>query len=187
MKKRYTLEQIIRCMGEGGEEVKQTDALDAYLLELGEEVLGILKKKGFTKEDAEDAVQTTFYKIYTLLPSIQEDTLRPWFFRVALNDAIDLYRKQNRFQSLTIDIPQEDPAMEKTIADKETLQHLLEPLSKENQELLLLKYYYGFPLNEIGEFLHIKPESVKTQLFRLRKKIKESREKNGFNKGTEKS
>lgn len=121
MKKRYTLEQIIRCMGEGGEEVKQTDALDAYLLELGEEVLGILKKKGFTKEDAEDAVQTTFYKIYTLLPSIQEDTLRPWFFRVALNDAIDLYRKQNRFQSLTIDIPQEDPAMEKTIADKETL------------------------------------------------------------------
>ncbi len=52
------------------------------------------------KEDAEDIIQNTFYKVYTLLDSLTEDNIRPWFFRVALNEYIDLKRKKSNRTSI---------------------------------------------------------------------------------------
>lgn len=76
--------------------MKKEDILASYLIDLGEEVLKLLLAKGATKEDAEDIIQNTFYKVYTLLDDLKESTLRPWFFRVALNEYIDLKRKKEQ-------------------------------------------------------------------------------------------
>ncbi len=70
--------------------------LTSYLINLGEEVFKLLLAKGAIKEDAEDIIQNTFYKVYTLLDSLTEDNIRPWFFRVALNEYIDLKRKKEQ-------------------------------------------------------------------------------------------
>lgn len=74
--------------------MKQEDELASYLIYLGEEVFKFLLAKGSTKEDAEDIIQNTFYKVYTLLDDLTEKNIRPWFFRVALNEYIYLKRKE---------------------------------------------------------------------------------------------
>lgn len=75
--------------------MKREDVLASYLIHLGEEVFGLLLMKGAKKEDAEDIIQNTFYKVYTILDGLTESNLRPWFFRVSLNEYIDLKRKKN--------------------------------------------------------------------------------------------
>lgn len=75
--------------------MKKDDVFASYLLSLGKEVHSLLERRGATKEDAEDIIQNTFYKVYTLLDDLTERNLRPWFFRVALNEFIDFKRKKN--------------------------------------------------------------------------------------------
>ena len=76
--------------------MKKEDALASYLIKLGEEVLQLLLAKGAKKEDAEDIIQNTFYKVYLLLDNLTESNIRPWFFRVSLNEYIDLKRKKDQ-------------------------------------------------------------------------------------------
>lgn len=47
--------------------MKKEDVLASYLIDLGEEVFRLLLAKGAKKEDAEDIIQNTFYKVYLLL------------------------------------------------------------------------------------------------------------------------
>jgi DNA-directed RNA polymerase specialized sigma24 family protein len=59
-------------------------------------VFKLLLARGAKKEDAEDIIQNTYYKIYTLLDKLTESNIRPWFFRVSLNQYIDLKRKKEQ-------------------------------------------------------------------------------------------
>ncbi len=77
------------------------DELTSYLLEVGGEVFRFLISKGAAKEDAEDIIQNTFYKVYTMIDALEESNLRAWFYRVALNEFIDLKRKKHT-QHLTL-------------------------------------------------------------------------------------
>ena len=76
--------------------MKKENVFASYLISLGKEVFNLLRTKGAKKEDAEDIIQNTFYKVYTLLDNLTESNLRPWFFRVALNEYIDLKRKKEQ-------------------------------------------------------------------------------------------
>ena len=74
--------------------MNQNDAFTSYLIKIGEEVFLLLR----SKEDAEDIIQNTSYKIYSMLSDLEVKTIRPWFYRVALNEFIDLREKRNRIQ-----------------------------------------------------------------------------------------
>jgi len=76
--------------------LKKENVFASYLISLGKEVFNLLRTKGAKKEDADDIIQNTFYKVYTLLDNLTESNLRPWFFRVALNEYIDLKRKKEQ-------------------------------------------------------------------------------------------
>ena len=76
--------------------MKKENVLASYLISLGEEVFHLLLAKGAKKEDTEDIIQNTFYKVYTLLDDLTESNIRPWFFRVSLNEYIDLKRKKDQ-------------------------------------------------------------------------------------------
>lgn len=70
---------LIRCISIGRINDEKEDILASYLIDLGEEVLKLLIAKGAKKEDSEDIIQNTFYKVYTLLGDLRENTIRPWF------------------------------------------------------------------------------------------------------------
>ncbi|MCI0768111.1 RNA polymerase sigma factor [Bacillus sp. TL12] len=155
--------------------MKQENILASYLIHLGEEVFNLLLAKGAKKEDAEDIIQNTFYKVYTLLDDLTENNIRPWFFRVALNEYIDLKRKkgqQNIYltEEIYSKLQYTDCEFE-VILNKDEIFNLLKDVKKEYKEVFFLKYYYDFSYKEIASILDIKVSSVKQKLFRARKSI----------------
>lgn len=156
--------------------MKKQNLLTSYLLQLGDEVFTHLRAKGASKEDAEDILQNTYYKIYTLLDSLDEQTLRPWFFRVAFNDYIDLKRKKasstlKLSDELLANLQHTDRELD-TLFNREEIVYLLRNIPPEQKEVFFLKYYYDLSYEEIGAILDIKPTSVKQKLYRARQLIR---------------
>lgn len=140
-------------------------------------VFGYLRKLGITKEDAEDAVQETAYKYLLYYDSIKISKIRSWLIRVALNFYYDRCRKQRRYDlNLNEGLLKADTkeAPEMVILEKERrkeIDYALSLLKPQFQELLLLKYQSGLSYDEISTLLEINVSSVKTNLFRARKKL----------------
>ncbi|MFJ7730769.1 RNA polymerase sigma factor [Lysinibacillus sp. NPDC097231] len=155
--------------------MKKEDVLASYLINLGEEVFRLLLAKGAKKEDAEDIIQNTFYKVYLLLDGLTERNLRPWFFRVSLNEYIDLKRKkeqQNIYLSEEIYSKLQHIDCEfNTILNNDEIFYLLKDVKTEYKEIFFLKYYYEFSYEEIATILDIQIDSVKQKLYRARKSI----------------
>lgn len=155
--------------------MKNVDAFTAYLLELGEEVYHFLIAKHATKEDAEDIIQNTFYKLYSMLSQLDHQHLRAWFYRVALNNYIDIQRKKNRFTTSISEyvINQiADPTNDiETLINQNEIIVLLKNIKPDYREIFLLKYYYDFSYEEIGDLLTINVETVRKRLYRARKMI----------------
>ena len=155
--------------------MKKKDVLACYLIDLGKEVQNLLNTRGAKKEDAEDIIQNTYYKVYTLLDDLTERNLRPWFFRVALNEYIDLKRKkeqQNIYITEEIYAKLQHPDRElDAFLNKEEIIYLLKDIREEYTEIFFLKYYYDFSYEEIAIILDIKVNSVKQKLYRARQSI----------------
>ncbi|MGE7921262.1 RNA polymerase sigma factor [Viridibacillus sp. NPDC093762] len=155
--------------------MKKEDVLASYLINLGEEVFRLLLAKGAKKEDAEDIIQNTFYKVYLLLDDLTESNLRPWFFRVSLNEYIDLKRKkeqQNIYLSEEIYSKLQYINCEyNAVLNNDEIFYLLKDVKTEYKEIFLLKYYYDFSYEEIATILDIQVDSVKQKLYRARKSI----------------
>lgn len=155
--------------------LRQNDELNAEL----NIVYRYLRKLGISKLDAEDAVQETAYKYLLYYDSIKNSKIRGWLIRVALNSYYDQCRKQGRYvldlneSVLKVDV-QELP--ETIFLQKERDSELgkaLSQLKPHFQELLLLKYQSGLTYEEISKLLDISVSSIKTNLFRARKKLEE--------------
>ncbi|MEH7304170.1 RNA polymerase sigma factor [Neobacillus drentensis] len=136
-----------------------------------------LRKLGIPQADAEDAVQEAAYRFLLYYDSIQTSKIRSWLIRVALNFYYDQCRKYGRCELnlneglLEIDIKElpEEIFLEKE--RKSELRYALSQLRPQFQELLLLKYHLGLKYEEISILLEISVSSIKTNLFRARKKL----------------
>lgn len=155
--------------------MNQKDAFTSYLIQVGEEVFLFLHSKGASKEDAEDIIQNAFYKIYSMLSDLNEKNIRPWFYRVALNEFIDLKRK--KFQH---NVPLSDEIQAKLTSGNEDFEqlfnqdeimYLLKNVKAELREIFVLKYYYDLSYEEIAQLLHLQVDNVKKKLYRARKTI----------------
>lgn len=155
--------------------MKNEDVLASYLINLGEEVFRLLLAKGAKKEDAEDIIQNTFYKVYLLLDDLTESNLRPWFFRVSLNEYIDLKRKKEKqniylTEEIYSKIQHTDCEID-VMLNKDEIFYLLKDIKIEYREIFFFKYYYNFSYEEIAIILGIQVNSVKQKLYRARKFI----------------
>lgn len=151
------------------------DELTSYLLEVGGEVFRFLISKAAAKEDAEDIIQNTFYKVYTMIDALEESNLRAWFYRVALNEFIDLKRKKHT-QHLTLSMELQEKLADvsnpiEKILQQDEIISLLKNVKPTYQEIFILKYYYDLSYEEIGELLQLQVENVKKKLYRARKTI----------------
>ncbi|WP_430611639.1 RNA polymerase sigma factor [Enterococcus sp. DIV0876] len=149
--------------------MKEDVTFEEVLLLLGQEVISVLVKKGSMLEDAEDAVSKTYDTIFSSLIHMTQDNLRPWFFRVSFNNYIDLLRKKKREKELTFYYADSQSSL---VNESEKLWMLINSLKSQEQELIILKYYYRLSYEDISTMLDQKVETVKKQLYRARKKLK---------------
>jgi len=138
------------------------------------------------REDAEDAVQEVFLKAYTGLKSFRgESKLSVWLYRITNNVCIDLLRRRKDAVSLT-GVTDEDGEITETelpdsrfdpvsIAEQKDLRERLDAaiaqLPREQREAFLLCTAAGQRYEEIAATLDIDLGTVKSRIFRARKKL----------------
>lgn len=125
-----------------------------------------------SRQDAEDIVQEVFVKLYTSRQSFADDShLHRWLIRVTINRCKDLLRSPWRRLKASFE------EAEKVLASVSDTDHrvydAVMSLDRKYREVVILYYYEGYPVAEIGELLKRKPSTVQTQLMRARSLLKE--------------
>lgn len=134
---------------------------------------------------AQDLTSDTFFKAYLSLED-QDSYIKYWLFRVCRNLFIDQKRKDKEY--LSVDYIENVPDKEITplyqMIDSENRRELykeITQLKEAYREVLILYYFCNFSVMEIAEAKTINDGTVKTLLFRGRKKLRKRLEdKNGL-------
>ncbi len=138
-------------------------------------------------EDAEDMAQEAFIKAYNSLPSFRGDSkFSVWLYRIVSNVCLDFLRKKNRRgtvslsvedddgEDVQLDLPDTSQSPEELLEKKltrESVRRGLASLPPDARQILLLREIQGLSYEEIGETLGLEPGTVKSRIFRARKKL----------------
>ncbi len=140
------------------------------------------------EEDAMDATQEIFIKIYRALPTFEgRSSLKTWIYRIASNTCITLSDRRKRekegllqtilnwWSDRTVETPEEEVVdneirrmNQKMVAEK------LEQLPETYRMPVILKDIEGFSLEKISEILDIPLGTAKSRINRGRRMLQES-------------
>ena len=129
------------------------------------------------REDANDAVQEAFTKIYENLPRFRGGSrLGTWIFRIAVNSAIQVSRRlKSKRKWTSLEEVGDSPVEMVDLDDSARRVHTaMAELRHEDRAILSLFYWEEMSLVEIGEALGCGSNAAKTRLFRARTKFKEA-------------
>jgi len=137
--------------------------------------------------DAEDLVQELMIRLYRNPQELtQIAVLRPWLVRALHNLFIDYWRHQRRtpfghlhpepWEELFAESGNgETPEHEAQAADRRrAILKALYRLSKEHRALLVLHDVEGHELPELADLLHVPLGTLKSRLFRARRKLRDA-------------
>jgi RNA polymerase sigma-70 factor (ECF subfamily) len=129
---------------------------------------------------AEDAAQETFIRAWLHLGSFRVDSsLRNWLYRIALNTATDMLRKDKRIVPGDLEdfqLPDPQPGPEGVyLQDERTMlvQEAIASLPEVSRVVLVLKEYGELSYREIAEALYIPIGTVMSRLNYARRLLKE--------------
>jgi RNA polymerase sigma-70 factor (ECF subfamily) len=148
--------------------------------------------------EAEEAVQEAYLRAFAHLDTFRGDsTLATWLSRIAINEALGRLRKRRRIGAAEIPesdrhgqgteariIPfplgssEADP--ERTMAQRQILnlvERATDDLPEVFRTVFVARVIEGLSVEETADLLGIKPETVKTRLFRARRLVRERIEK----------
>ena len=123
-------------------------------------------------QDADDAVQEVFLRLYTAQKPFQgEEHLRRWLLRVTVNYCRDVLRSPWRKRRASLDELPTQPVFQKP--EQEALYQTVMTLPENYRIVLVLFYYEELSVREIGTLLGLETSAVTTRLSRARAKLKE--------------
>ncbi|MFH0827066.1 MAG: RNA polymerase sigma factor [Candidatus Omnitrophota bacterium] len=133
--------------------------------------------------DAEEVTQDVFMKIYRNLKRFEfRSSFRTWVYRIAMNTAINQYRRSRReeggrvdYESVAGELASEHSTVEDLIEkdNEDRLKVLLERLNPKQKACLVLRELQGFSYAEIAATLKIPVNTVRTRLKRARQALLE--------------
>jgi RNA polymerase sigma factor (sigma-70 family) len=130
--------------------------------------VGILREP----QDAEDAVQNTMIRAMRALPGERREMqLKPWLYRIAHNEAVELRRRERPVEQLTPTI--DDGAVTEEVAERDAkLQALLADIAdlpERQRAALVMREVNGLGFGEIGDALGTSPGAVRQALYEARR------------------
>ncbi len=108
-------------------------------------------------QDAQDALQNTMIKVLRALPGEERRIeLKPWLYRIAHNESIDLLRRRRETRELDAELSSRGPGLAEEAAARERLRRLfadLEELPERQRETIVMRELAGLDFAEIGAAL----------------------------------
>ena len=163
------------------------NAFEAIVREYERNVYNIALRMSGDREDALDISQESFLKAYHSLQSFRGDSkFSVWLYRIVSNTCLDFLRERKRRAEVPLvreddegetedaQIRDESLSPETLLERKltrEAVQRGLESLPEDQRKILLLREIQGFSYEEIGRILSLESGTVKSRIFRARKKL----------------
>lgn len=130
-----------------------------------------------SREDAEDAVQTTFMNAFGSLQAGRIPRQRSsWMFRIAKNVCLNRIRTQQRKPVQTLEgidvaaVRGFDEAFEQRLHAR-ALRIAIERLPEQQRTAIVMRELQGASYNEIAQALHTTQGAVESLIFRARKQL----------------
>lgn len=135
---------------------------------------------------AEDITQDTFLQVYLNLDRLEDPTkFSSWLYTILNYLCIAWFRKKTlNTESLEqVDIPTIEAVTysnyvaaertQKTVeAQRDLIKKLLAKLTKSDREIITLHYFDDMKLSEIGMYLGVSENTVKSRIHRVRQRLK---------------
>ena len=123
-------------------------------------------------QDAEDAVQEVFLRLYAAEKSFESpEHLRRWLIRVTVNVCRDVLRSPWRRRRVSLEELPEEPVFDQP--EQAALYREVMALPEKYRTVLNLFYYEELSVKEIGELLGLRTSAVTTRLHRARARLKD--------------
>jgi RNA polymerase sigma-70 factor (ECF subfamily) len=165
----------------------ERDAFSELVCIHAEGVRNIIYRMCGDAQIAEDAAQETFIQAWLHLSSYRPGTsLRSWLYRIAVNAATDMLRKQkrilpNNLEDLQLRDPKPGPEAVYSQGERTALvQKAVLSLPDASRAVLVLREYEGLSYHEIGDALQIPVGTVMSRLNYARKLLKDKLEQKLF-------
>lgn len=140
-----------------------------------------------TPEDARDASQEIFIKVYKSLPGFDfRASFATWLYRVSTNVCLDFLRRrgkeQNRSEPLQENkvradcLPDNSQGPEEVLLEKESLRELrqaVDTLPDGYRIALLLHHYQGLSYKQVAEVMNLPEKTVATRIHRAKIMLRE--------------
>ncbi|TML89600.1 MAG: RNA polymerase sigma factor [Actinobacteria bacterium] len=130
-----------------------------------------------SREEAEDAVQSTFLNAFRGLRSgVVPESESAWLFKIAQNVCLSRHRsswRRGRVESpADFELVEEmAPAPSRRADELIGLQDVLEQMPENQRRAILLREWQGMSYREIGEELELSQAAVETLIFRARRSL----------------
>lgn len=156
----------------------------AYSPRVFKRILSITRNR----EDAEDALQDTFFRAYLALPSFEgKSQLSTWLMRIGINSALMILRRRRCRPETSLEQPQdfESGGAYLDVRDKafdpeqlydqqqrcETIRRALQRLDPKLRVVMCIRLSEEHSMQRIAEDLGVSVASVKARLHRARKRL----------------
>ena len=127
-----------------------------------------------SEEDAKDITQEVLLKAYLNLGQLKRPyAFRSWLYTIASNECRMWYRKHQSHEPLAsaAETATTAPSMYSDPETQFTVKKEIDALPESQRLVVLMHYFSGFTLKEIGEFLGVSREAIKVRLFRARQQL----------------
>lgn len=141
-----------------------------------------------SNEDVEEIVSDTFFILWKNKDKLEEEKLLSSYIAGITKNLIKEKLRKLKCNTNIIkyeDLLQEDEPIDLICEEREkisVIEKTIKDMKKIDIEIFKLYYYSSRKINEIAEVLNVSEFNVKSRLYRIRKKIKYTLLKGGYNK-----
>ena len=120
-----------------------------------------------------DWVQNTFIKVYKNINKFEgKSKFTTWLFAIGLNEMRMGFRKENKYNSLTLEeVDNDENFTEEKFEWHIDMKWLLEDLDEEKKAIFILFEVEGYSHSEISDMLKISQAKSRTSLSRIKKHL----------------
>ena len=148
-----------------------------------------------SREDAMDASQEVFLRVFRFLPGFQEESgFSTWIYRIGVNVCKDMLPRRLKRAEQPLEVPdEEDEGRPVDVPDlrydperimegvelRQALSDAILALPEQQREIIILRDIRGLSYEEIALALALEAGTVKSRLFRARENLRKKLLQNG--------
>jgi RNA polymerase sigma-70 factor (ECF subfamily) len=168
---------------QAGDDSAFREIVEKYQSKVFSIIHGIVRQRN----DVEDIAQQVFAKVYFSIRNFDfRSSLITWIYKITVNECFDYLRKKKvrklvyesdmsedevRRVENTEPMPERSTRADATLARRDYIVKLMDKVSDEEKQLLLLKEVEGYSVEELSGMLSMNENTIKVKLFRARQKL----------------